>query len=317
MDWKNTRFLVTGGAGFLGSFVMEQLRAKGAVHVTAPTIDEIDLTDTHSVRRLMAEAKPEVIIHLAARVAGIGANQKFPAEFFYENLMMGTNIIHEAYKAGTKKVVAIGTVCSYPKEPKSIPFKEDDLWEGYPEETNAAYGLSKKMLIVQAQAYRQQYGFNTVVLMPVNLYGPRDNFNLETSHVIPAFILKCLDAKENGKPEVVMWGDGSPTREFLYVEDAARGILMAAERYDEDLPVNLGSGQEIRIRDLVEKMAGMLGYTGKIVWDTSKPNGQPRRLLDVSRAKEKFGFAAEVPFDEGLRRTIDWYLSARAKRKGG
>jgi GDP-L-fucose synthase len=314
MDWKNTRFLVTGGAGFLGSFVMEQLRAKGAEQITAPTIEEVNLTDSLSVRRLMAEIKPEVIIHLAARVAGIGANQKYPAEFFYENLMMGTNIIHEAYKADVKKVVAIGTVCSYPKEPKSIPFKEDELWDGYPEETNAAYGLSKKMLLVQARAYRQQYGFNTVVLLPVNLYGPRDNFNLETSHVIPAFIIKCLDAKEGRKPEVVMWGDGSPTREFLYIEDAARGILMAAERYNEDLPVNLGSGQEIRIRDLIDKMAKLLGYTGKITWDTSKPNGQPRRLLDVSRAKEKFGFAAEVSFDDGLRRTIDWYLAQRGKR---
>jgi GDP-L-fucose synthase len=294
--------------------VMEQLRAKGAEQITAPTIEEVNLTDSLSVRRLMAEIKPEVIIHLAARVAGIGANQKYPAEFFYENLMMGTNIIHEAYKADVKKVVAIGTVCSYPKEPKSIPFKEDELWDGYPEETNAAYGLSKKMLLVQARAYRQQYGFNTVVLLPVNLYGPRDNFNLETSHVIPAFIIKCLDAKEGRKPEVVMWGDGSPTREFLYIEDAARGILMAAERYNEDLPVNLGSGQEIRIRDLIDKMAKLLGYTGKITWDTSKPNGQPRRLLDVSRAKEKFGFAAEVSFDDGLRRTIDWYLAQRGKR---
>ncbi len=316
MDWKNTRFLVTGGAGFLGSFVMEQIRAKGAERITAPTIDEVDLTDTPSVRRLMADSKPEVIIHLAARVAGIGANQKFPAEFFYENLMMGTNILHEAYKAGVKKVVAIGTVCSYPKDPKSVPFREDEIWDGYPEETNAAYGLSKKMLLVQSHAYRQQYGFNSVVLMPVNLYGPRDNFNLETSHVIPAFIIKCLDAKENGKPEVVMWGDGSPTREFLYIEDAARGILMAVERYDEDLPVNLGSGQEIRIRDLVDKMAKILGYAGKIAWDTSKPNGQPRRLLDVSRAREKFGFTAEVSLDEGLRRTIDWYLAKRAKRAG-
>jgi GDP-L-fucose synthase len=227
--------------------------------------------------------------------------------------MMGTNVIHEAWKAGAKKVLAIGTVCSYPKDPP-VPFKEDTLWDGYPEETNAAYGLSKKMLIVQAQAYRQQYGFNTVVLMPVNLYGPRDNFNLETSHVIPAFIIKCLDAKENGKPEVVMWGDGSPTREFLYVEDAARGILLAVERYNEDLPVNLGSGLEIRIKDLVGKLAGMLEYTGRIAWDTTKPNGQPRRVLDISRAKEKFGCTAEVTFDEGLRRTIDWYLAARGKR---
>jgi GDP-L-fucose synthase len=310
MDWKNTRFLVTGGAGFLGSFVMDQLHAKGAERIAAPTIDEIDLTDTLSVRRLMADVRPEVILHLAARVGGIGANRDYPAEFFYDNLMMGTNILHEAWKAGARKIVAIGTVCSYPKDPP-LPFKEDDLWNGYPEETNAAYGLSKKMLIVQAQAYRQQYGFNTVVLMPVNLYGPRDNFNLETAHVIPAFIVKCLAAKENGKDEVVMWGDGSPTREFLYIEDAARGILLAAERYDGDQPVNLGSGREISIRDLVAKLAGLLDYGGRIVWDTTKPNGQPRRLLDVSRAKEKFGFTAEVDFDEGLRRTVEWYLAKR------
>jgi GDP-L-fucose synthase len=314
MDWKNTRFLVTGGAGFLGSFVMDQLRAKGATRIAAPTIAEVDLTDAISVRRLMADVKPEVILHLAARVGGIGANRDYPAEFFYDNLMMGTHIIHEAWKAGARKIVAIGTVCSYPKDPP-IPFKEENLWDGYPEETNAAYGLSKKMLLVQAQAYRQQYGFNTVVLLPVNLYGPRDNFNLETSHVIPAFILKCLAAKESGKDEVVMWGDGSPTREFLYVEDAARGILLAAERYDGDLPVNLGSGREISIKDLVSKLAGMLAYTGRITWDTTKPNGQPRRLLDVSRAKDTFGFSAEVSFDEGLRRTIDWYLAKRKERK--
>jgi GDP-L-fucose synthase len=313
MDWKNTRFLVTGGAGFLGSFVMEQLRAKGAARVTAPTIDEVDLTDPQAVRRLMADSKPEVVIHLAAMVGGIGANRDRPAEFFYQNLMMGTNVLHESWKAGVKKVTAIGTVCSYPKNPP-VPFKEDNLWDGYPEETNAAYGLSKKMLLVQAQAYRQQYGFNAIVLLPVNLYGPRDNFNLETSHVIPAFILKCLEAKERGKDEVVMWGDGTPTREFLYIEDAARGILMATERYDESLPVNLGSGQEISIRDLIATMAKLLDYKGKIVWDPTKPNGQPRRLLDVSRAREKFGFQAEVKLDEGLRRTVDWYLSTRAKR---
>ncbi len=315
MDWKNTRFLVTGGAGFLGSFVLEQLRAKGATRLAAPTIDEVDLTDPQAVRRLMADSKPEVVIHLAAMVGGIGANRDRPAEFFYQNLTMGTNIIHESWKAGAKKVTAIGTVCSYPKNPP-VPFKEENLWDGYPEETNAAYGLSKKMLLVQADAYRQQYGFNTIVLLPVNLYGPRDNFNLEASHVIPAFILKCLDAKEHGKDEVVMWGDGTPTREFLYIEDAARGILMATERYDESLPVNLGSGEEISIRDLVGILAGLLDYKGKIVWDTTKPNGQPRRLLDVSRAKEKFGFRAEVKLGDGLRRTIDWYLAMRGKRSG-
>jgi GDP-L-fucose synthase len=315
MDWKNIRFLVTGGAGFLGSFVMDQLRAKGAARITAPTIDEVDLTDPQAVRRLMVDSKPEVVIHLAAMVGGIGANRDRPAEFFYQNLTMGTNVLHESWKAGVKKVTAIGTVCSYPKNPP-VPFKEENLWDGYPEETNAAYGLSKKMLLVQAQAYRQQYGFNAIVLLPVNLYGPRDNFNLETSHVIPAFILKCLDAKEHGKNQVVMWGDGSPTREFLYIEDAARGILMATEKYDGDLPVNLGSGQEISIRDLVLTMSSLLDYKGKIVWDTTKPNGQPRRLLDVSRAREKFGFSTEVKLDEGLRRTIEWYLSVRGKRGG-
>jgi GDP-L-fucose synthase len=315
MDWKNSRILVTGGAGFLGSFVMDQLRAKGAAQITAPTIDEVELTDPQAVRSLMASARPEVVIHLAAMVGGIGANRDRPAEFFYQNLMMGTNILHESWKAGVKKVTAIGTVCSYPKNPP-VPFKEENLWDGYPEETNAAYGLSKKMLLVQAQAYRQQYGLNTVVLLPVNLFGPRDNFHLETSHVIPAFILKCLAAKEQGKDEVIMWGDGSPTREFLYVEDAARGILMATERYDGELPVNLGSGQEISVRDLVGTMAKLLDYKGKIVWDTTKPNGQPRRLLDVSRAREKFGFSAEVKLEEGLRRTIDWYLSARTKAGG-
>jgi GDP-L-fucose synthase len=263
----------------------------------------------------LADSKPEVVIHLAAMVGGIGANRDRPAEFFYQNLTMGTNVLHESWKAGVKKVTAIGTVCSYPKNPP-IPFKEENLWDGYPEETNAAYGLSKKMLLVQAEAYRQQYGFNAIVLLPVNLYGPRDNFNLETSHVIPAFILKCLDAKEHRQDEVVMWGDGSPTREFLYIEDAARGILMATERYDESLPVNLGSGEEIRIRDLVGVLARLLDYKGKIVWDPTKPNGQPRRLLDVSRAREKFGFSAEVKLEEGLRRTIDWYLAARGKRSG-
>jgi GDP-L-fucose synthase len=311
MDWKNARILVTGGAGFLGSFVVEQLRAKGAEQITVPKIEEIDLADRASVQNLWAEVRPELVIHLAAKVGGIEDNRRHPAEFFYENLMMGTNIIHESWRAGVKKVVAIGTVCSYPKDPPRIPFREDDLWEGYPEETNAAYGLSKKMLLVQAHAYRQQHGFNTVCLMPVNLYGPRDNFDPQKSHVIPATIRKCLEAIDRGEKEIVMWGDGSPTREFLYIEDAARGIRLAAEKYDEDLPVNLGSGEEIPIRDLVEKIARMLDYPGRIVWDPAKPNGQPRRLLDVSRAREKFGFQASTKLDEGLRKTIDWYLSAR------
>jgi GDP-L-fucose synthase len=261
---------------------------------------------------MLADARPDVIIHLAALAGGIGANRARPADFFYINLMMGVQLMHEAWKAGVKKFVAIGTICAYPKF-TPLPFREDNLWDGYPEETNAPYGLAKKMLLVQAQAYREQHGFNAVYLLPVNLYGPRDNFNLETSHVIPALIRKCLEAKERNDSQVILWGDGSPTREFLYVEDAAEGILLAAERYNGGEPVNLGSGMEISIKELALLIARLTGYTGEFVWDTSKPNGQPRRALDVSRAEKSFGFRARVPFEEGLRRTIEWYRQQRAQ----
>lgn len=302
---------VTGGAGFLGSFVVEKLKARGA-EVFIPTIEKYDLTKMDSIRKMLDDSKPDIIIHLAAQVGGIGANREHPAEFFYNNLMMGVQLIHEAYERKIEKVVALGTICAYPKF-TPIPFKEDDVWNGYPEETNAPYGLAKKMLLVQSQAYRQQYDFNSIFLMPVNLYGPRDNFNPESSHVIPALIRKCLEAKQAGRDSIEVWGDGSPTREFLYVEDAAEGICLATESYNKSEPVNLGSGMEISIKDLVTLIAKLSGFEGKIIWDTSKPNGQPRRQLDVTRAKREFGFKAQVGFEEGLRRTIAWYAEKTAK----
>ena len=311
--WKNKKVIVTGGAGFLGSFVIAKLKERGATDIFVPHIEDYDLTDRDSIKRLFDntlgdsfDAKNMVIIHLAANVGGIGANREHPAEFFYDNLMMGVELMHQAWGRGVGKFVAIGTVCAYPKF-TPVPFKEDDLWIGYPEETNAPYGLAKKMMLVQAQAYRQQYGFNAIYLLPVNLYGPRDNFNLQTSHVIPALIRKAIDAQERGDKELVAWGDGSPTREFLYVEDAADGIVTAAEKYNGDEPVNLGSGYEISIKDLTEMIIRLIGFEGKLVWDTEKPNGQPRRGLDVSRAKDYFGWQAQVPFEEGMRRTIEWF----------
>jgi GDP-L-fucose synthase len=304
---------VTGGAGFLGSFVIEKLKQRGATDIFIPRIENYDLTDRDSIRRLYNDtlgdgfdAKNMIIIHLAAHVGGIGANREHPAEFFYDNLMMGVELMHQAWQRGVGKFVAIGTVCAYPKF-TPVPFKEDDLWIGYPEETNAPYGLAKKMLLVQAQAYRQQYGFNAIYLLPVNLYGPRDNFDLHSSHVIPALIRKALTAKEQGQKEFTAWGDGSPTREFLYVEDAAEGILTATEKYNDSDPVNLGSGYEISIKDLTEMVMRMTGFDGKLIWDTSKPNGQPRRGLDVTRAYERFGWRTQVSFEEGMRRTIEWY----------
>ncbi|MEN6572104.1 MAG: GDP-L-fucose synthase [Anaerolineaceae bacterium] len=303
--WKDRRVTVTGGAGFLGSFVTAKLKAQGA-DVFIPTIEKYDLVQKESIIQLLEDSKPQMIIHLAAQVGGIGANRAHPADFFYSNLMMGVQLIHEAYLRKVEKVVALGTICAYPKF-TPIPFKEEDLWNGYPEETNAPYGLAKKMLLVQSQAYRQQYGYNSIFLMPVNLYGPRDNFNPASSHVIPALIRKCIEAKAAGRESIEVWGDGSPTREFLYVEDAAEGILLAAENYNSSEPVNLGSGMEISIKDLVELIARLTGFEGKLVWDTSKPNGQPRRRLDVSRAEKEFGFRAKVNFEEGLRRTIEWY----------
>lgn len=308
MEWKDKRVLVTGGAGFLGSFVVEKLGERGYQTVIVPRSKDYDLRDRDAIIGLFRKARPDLVIHLAAIVGGIGANQAHPGNFFYDNAIMGIQLIEYARQFGIQKFVAVGTVCAYPKF-TPVPFSEDDLWNGYPEETNAPYGLAKKMMLVQAQAYRAQYGFNAIYLLPVNLYGPRDNFDLESSHVIPAMIRKCAEAKETGVPEIVLWGDGSPTREFLYVEDAAEGILLATERYDAGQPVNLGSGEEISIRDLAQLIAKEVGFTGRITWDTSKPNGQPRRCLDVSRAEELFGFRAKHAFHEGIHKTFAWYLT--------
>jgi len=309
-NWADKRICVTGGAGFLGTHLIANLRSKGARDIFIPTIEKYNLVDRDAITQLLEDSNPDVIIHLAAHVGGIGANREHPAEFFYDNLMMGVQLMHQAYERGVQKFVAIGTVCAYPKF-TPVPFKEDDLWLGYPEETNAPYGLAKKMLLVQSQAYRAQYGYNSIFLLPVNLYGPGDNFNPRSSHVIPALIRKCVEAKENGADNIVVWGDGSPTREFVYVTDAAEGIALAAERYNESEPVNIGSGFEISIKDLAEKIARMTGFEGELIWDTSKPNGQPRRALDTSRATEKFGFTAKTDFDEGLQVTIDWFIKNR------
>jgi GDP-L-fucose synthase len=318
--WKDKRVILTGGAGFLGSFVTETLKKHGATDIFIPHIEDYNLVDPNDIRRLYTNSlkdvdpKNVVVIHLAANVGGIGANREHPANFFYDNLMMGVEMMHQAYKNDVGKFTAIGTVCAYPKF-TPVPFKEEDLWTGYPEETNAPYGLAKKMMLVQAQAYRQQYGFNAIFLLPVNLYGPRDNFNLQSSHVIPALIRKAIEAAERGDKELAVWGDGSPTREFLYVEDAASAIVAATERYNGPEPVNLGSGYEISIKDLAELIVRLTGFKGKLIWQTDKPNGQPRRGLDVSRAKEYFGWQSQVPFEEGMRRTIEWFKENRAKIK--
>ncbi len=308
--WTEKRVVVTGGAGFLGSFVVEKLERRGCRSVFVPRSREYDLVDMAAVERLYGDAHPDIVIHLAARVGGIGANRANPGRFFYDNLMMGTQLIEVGRRRGLRKLVALGTICAYPKF-TPVPFREEDLWNGYPEETNAPYGLAKKMLLVQSQAYRAQYGFNSIVLFPVNLYGPRDNFELETSHVIPALIRKCAEARERRQSEIVLWGDGTPSREFLYVEDAAEGILLAAERYDESEPVNLGTGEEITVADLAGLIAEEVGYAGRIVWDISKPNGQPRRCLDVTRARELFGFEAQHSLREGLKRTVEWFEANR------
>ncbi|MEK7409044.1 MAG: GDP-L-fucose synthase [Acidobacteriota bacterium] len=304
------RVVVTGGAGFLGGHLVERLERMGCRRIFVPVYPEWDLTRADAIERLFEEQKPEILMHLAAVVGGIGANRQSPGRFFYENAIMGIQLIEAARRHGTGKTVVLGTVCAYPKF-TPVPFSEDDLWNGYPEETNAPYGIAKKALLVQCQAYRQQYGMSAIFLLPVNLYGPGDNLDPERSHVIPALIRKCVEAVEEGRAEIVLWGDGSPTREFLYVEDAAEGIIAAAERYDKPDPVNLGSGVEISIRELAAKIAALTGFTGRIVWDTSKPNGQPRRCLDVSRAEREFGFRATTPFDAGLRKTIDWYRACR------
>jgi GDP-L-fucose synthase len=305
--WEENRFTVTGGAGFLGSFVVDRLKDRGA-QVFVPRSADYDLRDRAAILDLFNDARPDIIIHLAAVVGGIGANRAHPAEFLYDNLMMGTQLVHEAWQAGISKLVTIGTVCAYPKF-TPVPFQESNLWNGYPEETNAPYGLAKKMLLVQGQAYRQQYGFNSIYLLPTNLYGPRDNFDPASSHVIPALIRKCLEAKERGDKSITAWGTGSPTREFLYSEDAAEGILLAAERYNGSDPVNLGSGMEISIKELTELIAELTGFAGTIHWDSTQPDGQPRRSLDTSLAKQEFGFEAKTNFREGLKRTIDWYIS--------
>jgi len=323
--WRDKRVIVTGGAGFLGSFVVEKLKARRAAQVFVPRIEQYNLVDIHDIQRMYADALASVsaqtpkletvVIHLAALAGGIGANRARPADFFYINLMMGVQLIHDAWARGIEKFIAIGTICAYPKF-TPLPFQEQNLWDGYPEETNAPYGLAKKMLLVQAQAYREQYNFNAIYLLPVNLYGPGDNFNLETSHVIPALIRKCVEAQARSDKQVILWGDGTPTREFLYVEDAAEGILLAAERYNGSEPVNLGSGMEISIKDLAELIARLTGFEGEYVWDTSKPNGQPRRALDTGRAEEYFGFRAQMAFEEGLSRTIAWYREQKMKIAG-
>ncbi len=302
--------MVTGGAGFLGSFVVSEARAQGATEVFVPRKAEYDLVDRDACRRLLADARPDLVIHLAARVGGIGANRESPGLFFFENLMMGVQLLEEARLARVEKVVNVGTICAYPKF-TPVPFREDDLWNGYPEETNAPYGLAKKMLLVQGQAYRQQYGMNVVHLLPVNLYGPRDNFDPGSSHVIPALIKKIDDAQRQKAPAVQVWGTGQASREFLYVEDAARGIVTAAARYSGADPVNLGAGFEITIRDLVALIARLMGFTGELRFDPSQPDGQPRRSLDTARAERLFGFRAGTSFEEGLRRTIDWYRGSR------
>jgi GDP-L-fucose synthase len=305
--WTGKRVTVTGGAGFLGCFVVAKLRDRGCQDIFVPRSREYDLVEMESVKRLYREARPDIVIHLAARVGGIGANRENPGKFFYDNLLMGTQLIEQGRLLNIKKLVAIGTVCAYPKF-APVPFREEDLWNGYPEETNAPYGLAKKMLLVQSQSYRAQYGFNSIFLVPVNLYGPGDNFDLQQSHVVPALIRKCIEAMESGSQEIVCWGDGTPTREFLYVEDCAEAIVLATEKYDQSDPVNIGTGKEISIKNLTELIAELTGFHGNIVWDKSKPNGQPRRCLDISRAKDLFGFVAKTSFRTGLQKTIERYV---------
>ena len=308
--WADRRVMVTGGAGFLGTAVVARLKESGAKEIFVPKVEEYDLREREAIDRALADARPDVVIHLAAVVGGIGANRENPGRFFYENAIMGIQLIEQARLAGVDKFVQIGTVCAYPKF-TPVPFREEDLWNGYPEETNAPYGLAKKMLLVQAQAYRDQYGFNAIFLVPVNLYGPGDNFNPASSHVIPALIKKCIDARDRGDKAIEVWGTGSASREFLYVADAAEGIVLASERYDGRDPVNLGVGREITIKALVELIVRLTGFKGEVRWDPTKPDGQPRRALDTSRARERFGFEARTTFEDGLRRNIEWYEAIR------
>jgi GDP-L-fucose synthase len=304
--WQEQRVVVTGGAGFLGSFVVDGLKARGCADIFAPRSREYDLRDRQAIVRLLRDRRPTLVLHLAAVVGGIGANRDHPGKFFYENAIMGIELIEQCRQFRLPKLLVLGTICAYPKF-TPVPFREEDLWMGYPEETNAPYGIAKKAMMVQCQAYRQEYGLNAVFLLPVNLYGPRDNFDPQTSHVIPALIKKCVDARERGDKFIECWGTGAPTREFLYVEDAAEAVLLAAERYDKPDPINLGSGQEISIRDLVNYVARLTRYSGEIRWDSSKPDGQPRRCLDVEKAAREFGFRAKTKFEDGLRATIQWY----------
>ncbi len=317
--FNNKRVLVTGGAGFLGSYVVEKLKQRGCENIFVPRSKDYNLVEMEAIKRLYKDSNTDIVIHLAAKVGGIGANRQNPGKFFYDNLMMGVQLTEEARIRGISKFVTVGTICSYPKF-TPVPFKEEDLWKGYPEETNAPYGLAKKMLLVQSQAYRDQYGFNSIFLLPVNLYGPGDNFDPDSSHVIPALIKKCIDAT-NYEPgamshsPITVWGTGKPTREFIYVEDAAEGILLAAEHYNKPDPVNIGAGFEISIKDLVKLIAKLTGFKGEIVWDTTKPDGQPRRMLDTSKAEKEFGFKASTSLEFGLKETIEWYLRHRHRKR--
>ncbi|HEX2092504.1 MAG TPA: GDP-L-fucose synthase [Longimicrobiaceae bacterium] len=313
--WKGRRVVVTGGGGFLGSHIVDRLRDLGVEHLVIPRRTQYDLTEQADVRRLLRNARPDLVLHLAAEVGGIGANRDNPGRFFYANVVMGALLIEEARLAGVEKFVQLGTICAYPKF-TPVPFREEDLWSGYPEETNAPYGIAKKALLVQLQAYREQYGLRGIYLLPVNLYGPRDNFDPHSSHVIPALIRKMVEAKETGAEEVVLWGTGNASREFLYVDDCARGVLLAAEHYDEAEPVNLGTGREIRIRELAELIAEVVGFEGRLVYDVTKPDGQPRRCLDTSRAWERFGFRARMDFRQGLQETVQWFLESRSAPSG-
>ena len=308
MNLQNKKICITGGAGFLGSHLIENLKSKGCENIFVPHIEDYDLTTEKDIIKMYQDAKPDIVIHLAAVVGGIGANREHPGSFYYKNLIMGAQLIEQARLFGLEKFVAIGTICAYPKF-TPVPFKEEELWNGYPEETNAPYGIAKKCMLVQLQSYREEYGFKGIFLLPVNLYGPRDNFDPRSSHVIPALIKKCIEAKQSGKNEIVCWGTGKATREFLFVEDAAEGIALATEKYDGTEPVNLGAGFEISIKDLVDLIVEKTGFKGNVVWDTSQPDGQPRRCLDTTRAKKFFGFEAKTKFEDGIQKTIDWYVN--------